>query len=132
MKRSPLTRRTRKPRRGPGTPTAPLLPSTPCFFEPISSDPCGGRMDRAHLIPAQRLRALGFTPAQIWDRRVWVPSCRDHHHLFDQGFLRLSRHQLPAALLAYAHDHGIEWSLDRDYGPLPVAAQSVAAPPPNN
>lgn len=91
-----------------------------CFFADLGHAGCefrpGGLPDRAHLIPAQRLRHRKLT-AHVWDSRVYVLACRKHHHMADNGFIRLSRDQLPRGVEEFAAQHGLEWSLDRDYGP---------------
>jgi hypothetical protein len=86
-----------------------------CFFA-SQDEVCEGRLDRAHLIPAQRLRRNGLDPS---DERTWVRACRHHHHQFDHRFIRLPRERLPSEIEEYAAEHGIEWSLTRDYGELP-------------
>lgn len=89
-----------------------------CFFKDLGYTGCeyraDGLPDRAHLIPAQRLRHNKLTP-QVWDSRVYVLACRRHHHLFDNGFLKLTRDQLPHSVIEFAEQHDLEWSIARDY-----------------
>lgn len=85
-----------------------------CFFNrELGMQDCDGRMDRAHLLPKQRMRQHGIK--DVWDERTWVFACRKHHTQFDARFIRISRFQLPAGTIAYALENGLEWSLDRDY-----------------
>jgi hypothetical protein len=105
--------------------------------------PCDGRLVRAHLIPAQRVRrevisarlAAGAhsgwpsTVAEraelakiVWDERVFVPICGGamgqggHHGMLDGRQLKVVRSMLPAAVEDFAREFGLVWSLDRDYG----------------
>jgi hypothetical protein len=83
-----------------------------CWFQTIGYTGCeyraDGQPDRAHLIPAQRLRREGLAHL-AWDRRCWVPSCRRHHHLYDTKTLRLTREQYPPELRAFAEAIGFEF-----------------------
>lgn len=78
-------------------------------------------MDRAHLVPKQRIkREFRYLPASdlhllVWDDRVWVWACRFHHAQFDNYRFRLTREQLPGAVEQWAAEHGLVWSLMRDY-----------------
>lgn len=61
--------------------------------------------------------------AVLWDERVWVPMCGGptgiggHHGQLDySGKLRIPRELLPPGLEEFAREHGLVWSLDRDYG----------------
>lgn len=88
----------------------------PCFLRRFSDEPCPmpSLHDLAHLIPAQRLRAERVPLELHW--KPVVVACRRHHHLFDNGFLRIPRDQLPFDVEAFAIAHGLQWSLDRDFG----------------
>lgn len=77
---------------------------------------CDGPIQRAHLIPKQRLKRAGLDHAAIWDPRVWRLMCWMHHHRFDTYFVRITRIQVPAETEEYALEHGFVWSLDRDFG----------------
>jgi hypothetical protein len=96
-----------------------------CFFAYLGdcSFRADGQPDRAHWIPAQRLRAEGVTGADIWDRRAWTPMCRRHHDRFDGrdalNKITLTRRHLPPGLEDYAAEHGLTWSLELDYPPEP-------------
>lgn len=81
-------------------------------------------MDKAHLIPKSRIkRELGTSDQRlIWHPVLWVYACRRHHADFDNRVFRLARGDLPAGLEGAARVLGMEWSLDRDYGPLKDAA----------
>jgi hypothetical protein len=71
-------------------------------------------IQRAHLIPKQRLKAAGLSHDEIWDLRVWVPACERHHHQFDKGFIRLGVDDYPQELLEYAWHHDFGWEGERD------------------
>jgi len=75
-----------------------------------------GRPDRMHLIPAQRLRKAGLKRKEVQDDRVIRHGCRKHHHQFDNGFIKVTRDEIPRDTEEFAAEHGLEWSLDRDYG----------------
>lgn len=51
----------------------------------------------------------------VWDERVVVPMCRRHHHQFDNYIHRIPRRDVPPGLLAYAREHGLMWSVMRDF-----------------
>lgn len=78
-------------------------------------------MDRAHLIPKQRIKREhpSLPPSDlhllVWDKRVWVAACRYHHAQFDNYRFRIPREALPRGIEDYAHEHGLVWSLMRDY-----------------
>ena len=102
-----------------------------CFLAAFTDTPCGGRMERAHLIPKQlirrELRTLGIPrdeiTAAVWDERAWRPACRYHHRHMDMvRDLRIPREGIPADTEQYAAQYGIEWWLTREYGPLEAAA----------
>jgi len=113
-----------------------------CWLAQFSDVPCDGRLVKAHLIPAQRIRRELTVDRSIptvrqdgdritsivWDPRVWVPACGGptgiggHHGMFDGRKLRVPRAALPEGVEAYAAEYGLTWSLDRDYGPLEAAA----------
>lgn len=103
-----------------------------CFLAEFSDTPCGGRMEKAHLIKQQVIRKeiwnqqvelremLGENGAGIllWDARVWRPACHTHHfHLDESKRIRLTRQQLPASVEEYAAEYGISWWLEKTYGP---------------
>lgn len=77
-----------------------------CFFAQLGFSGCehraDGQPDRAHLIPAQRVRHAGL---EVWDDRLWVYGCRKHHHQFDHGFITLGSAQYPAGLREWATAH---------------------------
>lgn len=83
-------------------------------------------LDACHLIPAQRLRAHTSTLPEderlaiVYDPRLAVPGCNRQtkencHHRFDHYFIRIAYEQLPAQTLEAAEEHGLGWSLTRDY-----------------
>lgn len=112
-----------------------------CFFVGRGAGPCSGVLIRAHLIPKQRIRREVITarstgarwPANtaqrgeldriLWDPRCWVPMCggpmgnAGHHGMLDGRQLEIARADLPGELEEFAQEHGLEWSLERDYGP---------------
>src|SRR4051812_26964881 len=99
-----------------------------CWLAPFSTRPCEGRLIRAHLIPRQLLKREGLARF-IDDPATWVPGCggitgcSGHHGQLDSArTLRVPREALPEALEAFCADHGLLWFLDREYGPLEMAA----------
>lgn len=98
---------------------------------PHVGTPCDGELVKAHLIPKQRIRRelrLGRSDAElealVWDERVWVPVCGGptgiggHHGMLDYSrTVRIPREVLPVGLEEFALEHGLGWSLERDYGP---------------
>lgn len=113
-----------------------------CWLAQFSAVPCDGRLVKAHLIPKQRIRrevtsrrgvavdvpARAVLYSILWDERCWIPACGGptgiggHHGMLDGRVLAVPRGALPDGLEAYAVEHGLAWSLDRDYGPLGLAA----------
>lgn len=93
--------------------------------------PCSGRLVRVHLIPKQLLRREGYS-GDMWDQRLWVWACggfgygnEGHHHAFDSSKkLRLRRADLPIRFEDWAHEHGFDWYLEREFGEavIPSAA----------
>lgn len=88
--------------------------------------PCDGRLVKAHLIPKQMLKRERIDP---WDSRVWVPMCGGptglggHHGCLDHSrTIRIPRDALPVQLEVFAAEHGLTWWLEREYGPLELAA----------
>ena len=117
-----------------------------CFFAGRpGAGPCDGSVIRAHLIPKQRIKRerdsalarrrrgepalphdeallASSESALVWSSRCWVPMCGGpmgnggHHGKFDAGFLRIARAEVPETVVAFARRHGLEWSLEADYG----------------
>lgn len=87
-----------------------------CFFEDYGFGPCvfraDGKPDKAHLIPAQRIRIAGLAAAAL-DPRIIVNACRKHHHLFDMGTLRLPYSRYPKSVHEFAAEHNFFWAGDR-------------------
>jgi hypothetical protein len=84
-----------------------------------------GQLDRGHLIPKQRMKKAGIKrPDAINDPRSWRPMCRKHHHQFDNGFIKVTRVEIPQETEEFAKqpdakyhpEVDLSWSLDRDYG----------------
>ena len=96
-------------------------PGLRCFFEDAGWGPCrmrfDGNFDPAHLIPKRRIVEVfarrGEPCPDLWDERLWVPSCRRHHHLFDSKLRRLTLSEFPPKLLAWAQQHGFYFDQDR-------------------
>lgn len=113
-----------------------------CWLAQHSSEPCGGRMTKAHLISKQAIRKEIWNPALAEpnldgfpsclrhlqdDPRCWVPTCWSHHQALDIArTLRISREQLPAAVEEYAAQYGVVRLLEREYGYLPEPVRAVA------
>jgi hypothetical protein len=111
-----------------------------CWFarNVIGCGPCDGQLVRAHLIPQQVLkretkearRDLCLLLDEVLsDPRSWVPCCGGptgiggHHGMLDHSrTLRIPRAVLPKGLEAFAAELGLEWWLDREYGPREKAA----------
>lgn len=88
-----------------------------CWLARFSDDPCRGVIQLAHLIPKQRLRQYHVPEGAIWDGRVLCFGCERHHGQLDMArTLRIPRDDLPPEVEAFAFEHGLMWSLDRDYG----------------
>lgn len=81
---------------------------TACWFRQLGD--CDGRIQRAHLIPKQRLKRAGVrADDDVWDQRVVVPACARHHTLFDMKFIHLEETDYPETLQQYAGEHGFAW-----------------------
>lgn len=99
-----------------------------CFLAQFSDRPCDGQLVRVHLIPRQLLKREGLARF-IYDERTWVPGCGGptgiggHHGMLDHSrTLRIPREALPAAVEHVAADLALTWFLEREYGPLEMAA----------
>lgn len=110
--------------------------------------PCDGRLVRAHLIPAQRIRRNETTRRSsefgqrwpvtrgerteldllVWDARAWVPACggvsglAGHHGRFDNRQFYVPRVLVPEQTEQFAAEHGLTWSLDASFGPREMVA----------
>lgn len=101
-----------------------------CWLAQFSEVPCDGQLVRAHLIPKQRIKreVVEHLDLVVWDPRVLVPACGGptgiggHHGMLDGKQLSVPRSALPVGLEAFAAEHGLSWSLDRDFGLREVAA----------
>lgn len=99
-----------------------VLSKGDCWFKQLFPHQCDGPMDPAHLLPKQRLRAIArdrypdneqMQWKLIWSTDNGVPACRDFHHKFDNGFVRVYWHQLPPEALRFAVNWGIEWEMEQ-------------------
>jgi hypothetical protein len=118
-----------------------------CWFAQnvIGCGQCDGQLVRCHLIPKSWLKRelmnrtlLSMAPRKeceaavkpvLWDERIWVLGCGGptgiggHHGMLDQSRkLRIAREVLPPELEEFAAEYGLEWWLDREYGPREQAA----------
>lgn len=93
-------------------------------FAPHRVRECRGRMDPAHLIDRHRLKLEGREDL-IPDGRTWVRACRRHHTLFDSYAFPVPRTALPEPFLALMAELGLDWWVDRRYGPLKTQGQLV-------
>lgn len=58
-----------------------------------------------------------------WDCRSWVWMCEAHHHALDfTRALKIPRDALPSAVEEFAAEYGYTAWLEREYGPLELAA----------
>jgi hypothetical protein len=98
-----------------------------CWFADLpGAGACDGKLVRVHLVPRQFLRReLNASRRVQSDPRVWVWGCGGptgiggHHGKLDYSrTLRVPRHRLPADLEAFTAELGLEWWLDREYGPV--------------
>jgi hypothetical protein len=110
-----------------------------CYLARFSDRPCDGRLISAHLVPRKLLRRQfpkGTTVQRdgeeifvslaemVLDQRTWVWACggimgnSGHHGMLDTSrTLRVPRWALPAGLEAFAAEVGVEWWVEREYGP---------------
>lgn len=99
----------------------------------LSCDVCGARPGEPCRNLAASGRALGANrhhearrgawKGLLWDARCWVPMCEMHHHALDfKRVLRIPRDALPAAVEEFAAEYGFTNWLEREYGPLELAA----------
>jgi hypothetical protein len=112
----------------------PLLSEPPryhpnCFlahrgaYERSQMPSCDGRLVKCHLIPRHLLRHTDGV-LDLWDPATYVWACggpmgnTGHHGLFDGSrTIRLPRSAIPQSTENYAQTFGLEWYLDRTYGP---------------
>jgi hypothetical protein len=93
-----------------------------CQLARFSDKPCRGRLIRAHLIPRNLLRRNGLAEL-IDDPRTYVVACggpmgnSGHHGEFDALTLKVPRWAIPLGTEQLAHDVGLDWFLERRYGP---------------
>ena len=86
-----------------------------CWLASFSDKPCDGRMDPVHLIPQMVMkRRYGITDEEVlWDPRIVVAGCRDHHHKFDNGFLQVPLSAVPVETQAFADE--LAYSFEDDF-----------------
>lgn len=86
-----------------------------CWFAEYATDPCAGRLEKAHILPKQLLRREDLGE-HLWDEAVWVPGCRHHHFQFDayRG-LCVPLGAVPVETVAFADRHGLGWYLERRF-----------------
>jgi hypothetical protein len=100
---------------------------TDCWLARFAPEvPCDGPEDPVHLLPKQRIkREVSHDQRIVWHPATFVRACRRHHGMLDvERTLRIPRSEAiteasprsPRPRLA--REFGLEWSLDRDYGPL--------------
>jgi hypothetical protein len=76
-----------------------------CWFAALGN--CSpGRLQRAHLIPKQRLKRH---VEDVWQPVLWVPACDSHHHKFDKHFILLQEEDYPQGLREWAAANGWVW-----------------------
>jgi hypothetical protein len=85
-----------------------------CWLASFSETPCDGRMDPVHLVGQQVMKVrYGITDEEvIWDKRNIVAGCRDHHHKFDNGFLRVPVSAVTSEQQAFADELGYDFRDD--------------------
>lgn len=100
-----------------------------CFLAQFAPETvCEGRLIRAHLLPRSLLKrefgkTLGKKLAE--DPRSFVLACggsmgnSGHHGAFDTArTLRVPRSAIPYGTEVMARELGLDWYLEREYGPL--------------
>jgi hypothetical protein len=71
-------------------------------------------MDPVHLIPVMVMRRrYGIIDEEVlYDPRIIVPGCRDHHHKFDNGFLPVPVDAVPVEAQAFADELAYDFRED--------------------
>lgn len=78
-----------------------------CYLRRLGYQTCNGRLQRAHMIPKQRIKQAGITDLDvIWDERVWRHVCSAHHHALDMKFIYLTEAEYPESVGEWAAEHG--------------------------
>ena len=96
-----------------------------CWLKQFWPHECEGRYDRAHIGLSQQFLSQQGLHGLTCDPRLYRYCCRASHHRLDNGFIRLSRSDLPASVEAFAQEHDLLWRLDRDYGPKASAQEPI-------
>jgi hypothetical protein len=102
-----------------------------CWLARFGDGPCDGPMDRAHLVPRQRIRRQlhGQDPELvqrvIWHPSCWVWACRRHHGDFDNKRFAVPREALPECVEVFAAELGMLWSLEVDFDRQPGVVSSL-------
>ncbi len=82
----------------------------------IHDDPadCDGPLQGHHVISQQHLRRDGHADV-VWDVRIGVGICEAAHTDHTRGTRRIPRDRLPSPVVAFVHDLGLDWRLERYY-----------------
>lgn len=84
----------------------------------IHDDPldCEPPLQAAHVISKQALKSRGLQD-YLWDTRNGLSACYKAHRRSDSAVERFPRSRIPEAAEAFALELGIDYLLDRYYGP---------------
>src|SRR5258706_16474184 len=83
-----------------------------CYFRGLGYLDCDGFIQRAHLIPKQRMKIAGVIGDMIWDERCWIPACKHHHHQWDNGFIMLDPDDFPPGIWSFAREISFYYRAD--------------------
>ena len=86
---------------------------------------CDPPLQAAHIIPQQSLKRRGLH-SLLWDTRNGIGACYGAHRASDRSVVRsdgssarFPRERIPLEAEAFAQEIGLDWMLDKLYGPRP-------------
>jgi len=79
-----------------------------------SPEGCEGPLQAHHVVTQQTLRKRGLDNA-IWDTRMGVAVCERSHIRHTLASSRIRFEDLPASVVEYVQNLGLQWYLDRYY-----------------
>ena len=77
---------------------------------------CEGDLHAHHVVTQQHLRKRGLTQ-HAWDRRIGVTVCERGHRRHHAATERICVDFLPAEVVAFVTELGLDWYLERYYQP---------------